>query len=58
VATHNIAEADEAEWLRDRIKRVKYVMLFINDRRALDILEQIVLEAEARLARIRGQNAQ
>jgi hypothetical protein len=33
-------------------------MLFINDRRALDILEQIVLEAEARLARIRGQNAQ
>jgi hypothetical protein len=47
--------ADEAEWIRDRIRRLSELERMVNDDRASAEIERLIAEAEDRLAVLEGR---
>jgi hypothetical protein len=41
---------DETVWLRDRVERLRGLLKFVTDDRAVGAIEQLIAEAEERLA--------
>lgn len=49
-------EVDEKEWLRSRIGRLRDLLKFVTDDRAIATIESLVAEAEARLEELQGRH--